>query len=184
MRERVTSLSTFGIAIQPLPNRCMVIETSGYFPSRSLRIRAISSSAGHLAFATPLDFFIEASRLVFAGGPAKCVEATIDVHDEAGRWAPDYCHASHFRPSAADIGVTFYNYETAVYVEDVQTLAAEILAAIGKATEHMPNDHVRNAVIGASLITAAQTLDGLPMPMLWKRGGITGMIRHMAAKWL
>jgi hypothetical protein len=80
--------------------------------------------------------------------------------------------------------VTIFNYETAVYVEDVQALTAEILEAIGKATEHMPNDHIRKAVIGASLITAAQALDGLPMSILWKRGGITGMIRHIAAKWL
>src|SRR5215831_16257728 len=131
MRERATSLSTFGIAIQPLPNRCMAIETSAYFPSRSLRIREISSSGGHLAFAVPLKFFIEACRWVFAGGATKCVEATIDVHDEAGRWTPDHRHASHFRPSTAvDIGVTFNNYDTAVYVEDVQALAAEILAVI------------------------------------------------------
>ena len=88
------------------------------------------------------------------------------------------------RQPKREIGLTIYNYETAVYVEDAQALTAEILAAIGKATEHMPNDHIRNAVIGASLITAAQSLDGLPLPILWKRGGITGMIRHMAAKWL
>jgi hypothetical protein len=80
--------------------------------------------------------------------------------------------------------LTTFNYETAVYVEDVQALTAEILATVGKATEHMPNDHIRNAIIGASLITAAQAIDGLPTPILWKRGGITGMIRHVAAKWL
>jgi hypothetical protein len=88
------------------------------------------------------------------------------------------------RQPQREIGVTVYNYETAVYVEDVQALTAEILAAIGKATEHLSNDHIRNAVIGASLITAAQTLDELPTPVLWKLGGITGMIRHMTAKWL
>ena len=76
------------------------------------------------------------------------------------------------------------SYETAVYVDDVQVLTNEILAAIGKATDHMPDDHIRKAVIGASLISVAQTLDELPMPTLWKRGGITGMIRHIAAKWL
>jgi hypothetical protein len=80
--------------------------------------------------------------------------------------------------------VTVFNYETAVYVEDVEALTAELLDVIGKHTEHIPEEHVRNAIVSASLITTAQTLDGLPMPVLWKRGGITGMIRHMAAKWL
>jgi hypothetical protein len=80
--------------------------------------------------------------------------------------------------------VTALSYETAVHVDDVQTLAAEILAVISNATENMPDDHIRKAVIGASLITVAQKLDGLPMPTLWKRGGITGMIRHIAGKWL
>jgi hypothetical protein len=76
------------------------------------------------------------------------------------------------------------SYEAAVYVEDVQALTNELLAVIAKHVERMPEGHIQNAIIGASLITAAQTLDELPMPVVWKRGGITGMIRHMAAKWL
>jgi hypothetical protein len=76
------------------------------------------------------------------------------------------------------------SYETAVYVEDVQALTDEIVALIRARTEHIPAGHLRDAIVGASLITAAQELDGLSMPVLWKRGGITGMIRHMAAKWL
>jgi hypothetical protein len=85
---------------------------------------------------------------------------------------------------SGNIVVTIFNYETAVYVEDVQLLTDEIVALIRARTEHVPEGHLRGAIIGASLITAAQELDGLPMPTLWKRGGITGMIRHMAAKWL
>jgi hypothetical protein len=50
-------------------------------------------------------------------------------------------------------------------------------------TEYIPAGHLRDAIIGASLITAAQALDGLSLPVLWKRGGITGMIRHIADKW-
>jgi hypothetical protein len=76
------------------------------------------------------------------------------------------------------------SYETAVYVEDVQALTDEIVALIRARTEHIPAGHLRDAIVGASLITAAQELDGLSMPVLWKRGGIRGMIRHMAAKWL
>jgi hypothetical protein len=76
------------------------------------------------------------------------------------------------------------SYETAVYVEEVQVLTDEIVALIRARTEHIPAGHLRDAIVGASLITAAQELDGLSMPVLWKRGGITGMIRHMAAKWL
>jgi hypothetical protein len=76
------------------------------------------------------------------------------------------------------------SYEAAVYVEDVQALTNELLAVIAKHVERMPEGHIQNAIIGASLITAAQTLDELPMPVVWKRGGITGMIRRMAAKWL
>ena len=74
--------------------------------------------------------------------------------------------------------------QTAVYVEDVKALTDEIVALIRARTEHVPEGHLRKAIIGASLITAAQELDGLSLPVLWKRGGITGMIRHMAAKWL
>ena len=85
---------------------------------------------------------------------------------------------------SGNIGVTIFNYETAVHVEDVEALTAELLALTGKATEHMPDDHIRKAIIGASLISVAQKLDGLPMPTLWKRGGIAGTIRHIAAKWL
>jgi hypothetical protein len=76
------------------------------------------------------------------------------------------------------------SYETAVYVEDVQLLTDELVALIRARTDHIPAGHLRDAIIGASLITAAQELDGVAMPVLWKRGGITGMIRHMAAKWL
>ena len=68
--------------------------------------------------------------------------------------------------------MTICNYETAVYGKDVQALTNEILAVIGNATEHMPDNHLRKAIIGASLISVAQSLDGLPMPTLWKRGGI------------
>jgi hypothetical protein len=75
------------------------------------------------------------------------------------------------------------SYETAVYVEDVEALTAEIVAAINQRTEHIPEGHVRDAIVGASLITAAQELDGLSVPVLWKRGGITGMVRHIADKW-
>ena len=80
-------------------------------------------------------------------------------------------HASHFdcQPQR-EIGVTIYNYKTAVYVEDVQALTNELLSVIAKHAEHIPEEHMRNAVIGALLITAAQMLDGLPMPILWKRG--------------
>ena len=74
-------------------------------------------------------------------------------------------------------------YETAVYVEDVEALTAEIVALIRARTEHIPAGHVRDAIIGASLITAAQELDGLSLPHTWKRGGITGMVRHIADKW-
>ena len=80
--------------------------------------------------------------------------------------------------------MTGFSYETAVHVEDVEALTAELLSVIAKATEHIPEDHVRNAITAASLLTVAQRLDELPLPVLWKRGGITGMIRHMAAKWL
>jgi hypothetical protein len=80
--------------------------------------------------------------------------------------------------------VSVFTYETAVHVEDVERLTDELLAVIAKATEHIPEDHIRNAITAASLLTAAQRLDDLPLPILWKRGGITGMIRHMAAKWL
>jgi hypothetical protein len=80
--------------------------------------------------------------------------------------------------------VTAFSYETAVYVEDVQALTDELLAVAAKHIENMPEGHIRDAIVGASLITVAQTLDGLKMPTLWKRGGITGMIRHMTAKWL
>jgi hypothetical protein len=76
------------------------------------------------------------------------------------------------------------SYETAVYVEDVQLLTDEVVALIRARTDHIPAGHLRDAIIGASLITGAQELDGLALPILWKRGGITGMIRHMAAKWL
>jgi hypothetical protein len=74
------------------------------------------------------------------------------------------------------------SYETAVYVEDVKALTDEIVALIRARTEQLP-EHLRKAIIGASLITAAQELDGLSSPVLWKRGGITGMIRHIADKW-
>jgi hypothetical protein len=76
-------------------------------------------------------------------------------------------------PTQREIGVTVYNYETAVHVEDVEALTAELVALIAKATEHIPEDHIRNAITAASLLTAAQ-----------RRGGITGMVRHMAGKWL
>jgi hypothetical protein len=76
------------------------------------------------------------------------------------------------------------SYEAAVYVEDVKALTDEVVALIRARTDHIPASPLRDAVIGASLITTAQELDGLSMPVLWKRGGITGMIRHMAAKWL
>jgi hypothetical protein len=76
------------------------------------------------------------------------------------------------------------SYETAVYVEDVQLLTDELVALIRARTDHIPAGHLRDAIIGASLITGAQELDGLALPILWKRGGITGMIRHLAAKWL
>ena len=75
------------------------------------------------------------------------------------------------------------SYETAVYVEDVKALTDEIVALIRARTEHIPAGHVRDAIIGASLITAAQELDGLSLPHTWKRGGITGMVRHIADKW-
>jgi len=75
------------------------------------------------------------------------------------------------------------SYETAVYVEDVQLLTDEIVALIRARTEHIPAGHIRDAIVGAALITAAQELDGVAMPVLWKRGGITGMIRHIADKW-
>ncbi|CCE05780.1 hypothetical protein BRAS3843_1480011 [Bradyrhizobium sp. STM 3843] len=80
--------------------------------------------------------------------------------------------------------MTAFSYETAVYVEDVQVLTNELLSVIDEQTGHIPAGHIRDAIIGASLITAAQTLDELPSSVFWKRGGITGMIRHMAAKWL
>ena len=79
--------------------------------------------------------------------------------------------------------MTVFTYETAVHVEDVEALTAELLAVIAKGTVHIPEEHIRNTITAASLLTAAQRLDKLPMPVLWKRGGITGMIRHMAAKW-
>jgi hypothetical protein len=75
------------------------------------------------------------------------------------------------------------SYETAVYVEDVKALRDEVVALIRARTEHIPAGHLRDAIIGASLITGAQELDGLSLPVLWKRGGITGMIRHIADKW-
>jgi hypothetical protein len=75
------------------------------------------------------------------------------------------------------------SYETAVYVEDVKALTDEIVALIRVRTEHLPEGHLRDAIIGASLITAAQELDGLSVPQTWKRGGITGMIRHISDKW-
>jgi hypothetical protein len=79
------------------------------------------------------------------------------------------------------------SYETAVYVEDVEVLTAALVAAIRKGTEHVPERHVRNAIVGASLITAAQALDGLLLEdlgaPLWKRGGVTSMIRHIVGKW-
>jgi hypothetical protein len=75
------------------------------------------------------------------------------------------------------------SYETAVYVEDVRLLTDEIVALIRARTEHIYEGHVRDAIIGASLITAAQELDGVSPPHTWKRGGITGMIRHIADKW-
>jgi hypothetical protein len=80
--------------------------------------------------------------------------------------------------------VSAFTYETAVHAEDVERLTDELLAVIAEATEDIPEDHIRNAITVASLLTAAQRLDELPLPVLWKRGGITGMIRHMAAKWL
>jgi hypothetical protein len=51
------------------------------------------------------------------------------------------------------------SYETAVYVEDVQLLTDEIVTLIRARTEHISAGHVRDAIIGASLITAAQELD-------------------------
>jgi hypothetical protein len=75
------------------------------------------------------------------------------------------------------------SYETAVYVEDVKALTDEVVALIRACTEHIPAGHVRDAIIGASLITAAQELHGVTLPALWKRGGITGMIPHIADKW-
>jgi hypothetical protein len=75
------------------------------------------------------------------------------------------------------------SYETAVYVEDVKALTDEVVALIRARTEHIPGGHLRDAIVGASLITAAQELDGVVLPVLWKRGGITGMIRHIADKW-
>jgi hypothetical protein len=75
------------------------------------------------------------------------------------------------------------SYETAVYVEDVKAATDEIVALIRARTGHIPEGYLRDAIIGASLITAAQQLDGLSLPVLWKRGGITGMIRHIADKW-
>jgi hypothetical protein len=149
---------------------------------------------------TALPSSERSSRPIFVDGPfgerkvvrvadcdeaAKCVEAVIDVPHKPGIWASDHRHASHFRlPTTTGNWRDCLQLRNCGYVEDVQVLTAEILATIGKATEHMSNDHIRNAVIGASLITAAQTLDGLPMPTLWRRGGITGMIRHTATKWL
>ena len=47
------------------------------------------------------------------------------------------------------------SYETAVYVEDFQLLTDEIVALIRARTEHIPAGHVRDAIIGAALITAA-----------------------------
>jgi hypothetical protein len=86
--------------------------------------------------------------------------------------------------SAARSNLATVNYETAVYVEDVQALTDELLAVIAERAGHIPAGHIRDAIIGAALITAAQTLDELPAPaVLWKRGGITGMIRHIVAKW-
>jgi hypothetical protein len=75
------------------------------------------------------------------------------------------------------------SYETAVYVEDVKALTDEIVALIRARTEYVPEGHLRKAIIGAALVTAAQEIDGLSLPVLWKRGGITGMIRHIADKW-
>jgi hypothetical protein len=85
------------------------------------------------------------------------------------------------------------SYETAVYVEDVQLLTDEIVALIRARTEHVPKGHLRDAIIGASLITAAQELDGLSVPHTWRRGGRHGhdpahggevvvMPRRLAAK--
>jgi hypothetical protein len=70
------------------------------------------------------------------------------------------------------------SYEAAVYVEDVQLLTDELVALIRARTDHIPAGHLRDAIIGASLITGAQEFDGLALPILWKR------VRHMAAKWL
>jgi hypothetical protein len=75
------------------------------------------------------------------------------------------------------------SYETAVYIEDVKALTDEIVALIRARTEHLPEGQLRDAIIGASLITGAQELDGVSLPHKWKRGGITGMVRHIADKW-
>jgi hypothetical protein len=49
--------------------------------------------------------------------------------------------------------------------------------------EHLPEGHLRDVIIGASRIIGAQELDGVSLPHTWKRGGITGMVRHIADKW-
>ena len=55
------------------------------------------------------------------------------------------------------------SYETAVYVEDVKALTDEIVSLIRARTEHVPEGHLRKAIIGAALITAAQEIDGLSL---------------------
>ena len=86
-----------------------------------------------------------------------------------------------FLSSAADIAI-YGGAAGGVYVEDVKALTDEIVALIRVRTEHVPEgpskgDH------RAPLITAAQEIDGFSLPVLWKRGGITGMIRHIADEW-
>jgi hypothetical protein len=79
--------------------------------------------------------------------------------------------------------MTSVSYETAVYVEDVDALTAELVAVINKGTEHITDERIRNAVIGAALVTAAQVIDGIDMPQTCKLCVVTGPIRRIVSKW-
>lgn len=74
-------------------------------------------------------------------------------------------------------------YETCVYMDQVEALTNEILAVVQRHVGDIGDDRVRNAMAAAALITAAQTIDVLPISQKFRVNGVSGLMREMVVKW-
>lgn len=75
------------------------------------------------------------------------------------------------------------NYETCVYLEQLEALIADIEGVVGRHVGDIADDRVRNALAAAALVSVAQNMDRLQAPEIFRVNGVSGLMHSIVAKW-